>query len=863
MYCRLLIALSLFIYAALGNADSVWNCAKSGQEWSCSVAEGEAEPEPAAAPLASAPTATTPAKLSTLPAATSINAEPQPSQTEQQTSEKCAPTANNKTWGCTLSTAQFKGKTRSFEDSATGGIFGSAFNAKQQQIFSTLSARLQYNPWQSCASPAIKPKRALAKKHLRRTTPIDITADYSEVFNKEITQFSGNVEFIRADQNMLSDLASYDTVAKTMDAQGNVYYSEDALYLHSDTALLNLATDQARLRKVLFISPSAPMRGSAAVVYQDSKSLSRYRQVAVTSCRPGNQDWMIRAQRLKINKATGKVSAKQAWLAFKGVPVLYTPYISFPIDERRISGFLTPSFSDNKDNGFDLTIPYYWNIAPNYDLTVWPRYMSKRGGMLSSKLRYLSKTNQGALGLEYLPYDSVLDRARYAGSFKDNSQWTQRLSSTADLNYISDSDYLRDLNNALGLSRNSFLNNEASFSYQMPGLSLHTAVQAYQTIDTNRAASNSPYHTLPKVNLNLTHSFTQWPLDLALSSEYVHFQRRQRVVGQRFDIKPAVALPITTAGAFIKPKLALQHTEYFLQKQDQNTSNHIARTLPILSVDSGLNFEREFTIAQSTFLHSIEPRLFYLYIPTSKQQDIPLFDTALNDFNFHSLFRENRFSGTDRVQDANQLTLAFTSKLFAADSGQERLTLSVGEIFYFSQRRVTLNNTGVRGNDFSNLVAEIGGSINHNLSFSSAMQWNHYADDVTRGRLNLRYRDGREHIINAGYRYRRDDPSQPSSIIQTDISARWPIYDNWFGVGRWVYSLQHNLSPESFLGLEKESCCWRLRMVWRRFSEQPTVQGASNATDQGVFVQLELKGLASFGDKIDDFLAKNLAGYQR
>ena len=238
-----------------------------------------------------------------------------------------------------------------------------------------------------------------------------------------------------------------------------------------------------------------------------------------------------------------------------------------------------------------------------------------------------------------------------------------------------------------------------------------------------------------------------------------------------------------------------------------------------------------------------------------------MFDTALQDFNFNSMFRENRFSGTDRVQDANQITLAMASRLIDAETGQERLNLSVGQILYFKDREVTLSGGNPETNNFSNVVAELSGQLTDHWSFSSGIQWNPEVNDISRGQVDVRYRNRAEQIINLGYRYRRDNPESAASIIQTDASIRWPIYDNWFGVGRWVYSLKDNFSTESFLGLEKESCCWRFRVVWRRFAEDNN--SSDNNIDQGVFVQLELKGQASFGEKVDEFLEENLRGYSR
>ncbi|KAF3981522.1 MAG: LPS-assembly protein LptD [Methylococcales symbiont of Hymedesmia sp. n. MRB-2018] len=870
MHCRLLIFIFLFIYSRLGLANSgVWNCEKvKGQEWSCFGGENKAteiqngdvlsvQPESRPVKILAPPE---PAK--TKPKQQAVYVTP-PDTTAKRLDWTCKANDENGTSNCRLIGADPKGKDGVVSDpDAYNSFFASAFDYNQEQVFKTLQSQLKYDPWQSCLVSSKDGSQYILGKDLRDTAPMDVSADYSEVFDKEITSFFGNVEIIRADQKVLSDMASYDTVSETMDAQGHVYYSEHELSLYSDTALLNLRTDEARLRKAMFISPSAPLRGSADVVYQDSKLLSRYTNAAFTSCRPGNQDWVVHAQRLKMNKETGKASAKHAWLEFKGVPVLYTPYISLPLDDRRITGLLAPSFGNDEDNGFDAVIPYYWSIAPNYDLTVWPRYMSKRGAMLSGDFRYLTKMNEGSLGLEYLPYDLIEDKPRYSGHFQDKARYTENLSSDIDLNYVSDSDYFDDLNDALGIATDRFLKSRATFNYNQQGVAFRTHLETYQTTDQDVRDNSKPYQKLPQVSLNLNHSFDEWPVDLAMDNEYVYFYRDGRVQGQRFNVKPSIELPLETASGFIKPKISLQHTQYILEDQIEGKADDISRTLPIFSVDGGLIFEKDVNFANSKYLHTIEPRLFYLYIPEDDQEDIPIFDTALNDFNFSSLFRENRFSGTDRVQDANQVTMALTTRLIDAETGQERLNLSLGNIFYFKDRVVTLReNDATETNNFSNVVAELSGQLTDHFSFSSGLQWNPDINDIERGQIEFRYRNQPGQLVNLGYRYRRDNPDRVATIIQTDASMRWPIYDNWFGVGRWQYSLKNNLSTESYLGLEKESCCWRFRVLWRRFAEDN--DSSDNETDQGVFVQLELKGLASFGDAVDDFLEKNLKGYLR
>ncbi len=853
-----------FIYLVTRPAlaeNNVWDCEQNkAGEWSC-VSQDQVKP-----PIAESPAAESPEPLAEV---TLQETKPEPiyikppRTVDRRPGWTCSASEEDETWNCSLIGADPKGQAKVVEVAERdSGWFTPTYDFAEEEIFKTLQSDLPYDPWQNCNAPSAARMAYESDKDLRETSPMDVHADYSEVFDKEVTSFFGNVDIKRADQHIMADMASYNSVSETMDAQGHVFYTEDELSLYSDTVLLNLATDEARLRNALFISPAGPIRGSADAVYRDSETLSRYSEAAFTSCRPGNQDWLIHAERLKMNRQTGQASAKHAWLEFKGVPILYTPYISFPMDDRRLSGLLNPSWGSTEKNGFDFEIPYYWNIAPNYDAILTPRYMTKRGGMFRTQFRYLTGISAGEVGLEYMPYDTLRDESRYSASLQTRSNFGYGITSYMDLNYVSDDDYFNDLNNALGFSNTRHVRSVADVQYNQDWVRFLARMEHYQTIDRTILSADKPYQKYPQIQLNLNHSLDEFPLDLAMENEYTYFYRSDRISGQRINLKPSLSFPLETQAAFLVPKFALQHTEYYLENQLPGATTDISRTLPIFSVDSGLFFERELEFGGSSYLHTLEPRAFYLYIPYEDQSDIPLFDTSLYDFNFYSLFRDNRFNGPDRVQDANQVTLALTSRLVDSESGQERLRLSVGEIFYFRDREVVLTGGTPETNTFSNLVAEVSGQLTDHLSFSSAIQWNPDVNDVTRGQGAIRYRNLPGQIINLGYRYRRDDPNLEASIIQSDVSFRWPIYDNWFAVGRWQYSLKFNQTVESFLGFEKESCCWRFRIVGRRF-----VNSISDSVDakaeNGVFVQLELKGLAAFGDKVDEFLEKNLYGYRK
>ncbi|MGZ8176072.1 MULTISPECIES: LPS assembly protein LptD [Methylobacter] len=804
----------------------------------------------------------------------------------------CDAKAADKNWDCKLVGADPKGQTRVIETSEAGiSLLTPAFDHNEELTFSNLKSQLKYDPWQNCTAPGGGKPGFVPEKDLREASPLDIDSDYAEIFENEIYSYTGNVEMTRADQRSVSNKATYDTVSETLDLQGSVYYSEDELALHSESASLNLASDQARLRDALFISPATPLRGRAKTIYRENSTLSRYKGVAYTSCRPGNQDWVVHASELKMNKISGQGSAKNAWLEFKGTPVFYSPYMSFPIDNRRLSGFLAPSFGHTQRAGLTLATPYYWNIAPNYDATIRPRYLSNRGALLGGEFRYLTGTSKGSADMEFMTHDSILNTSRYLLGFKDTSQFTPHISSNLNLNKVSDKTYFTDLGNALSMSTySSYLVSQGSLNYVNTGVSLRGSATSYESIDPAITDAGLPYRTLPRVNLNLNHAFGFMPLNTVMDAEYVYFQHSTLPNAQRANVRPSVSFPLQTASAFLTPKLSLQHTQYSLSSPKDSAalaSNSISRTLPVFSADSGLYLEKDVNFSNKSYLHTLEPRLFYLYIPRTDQSTIPIFDSGITDFSFNSMFLENRFSSVDRVQDANQLSAALTTRLVDAKSGREKLKLSVGQIAYFQDRKVNLPGyqEPLPGyfpdtDKLSNLVTDLNLGLTDHLSLSSGAQWNPHLNRVVRQNIGLHFQNGPGEIINLGYRYRKNivypdfSGLRPYDIINSDISFHWPVYNEWSAVGRWSYSLLNNNTQESFIGAEKENCCWRFRVIGRRWingigvnsdPNNPNAPVALNATgipQTGVFFQIELKGLTGIGTKLEQFFEQQINGYR-
>lgn len=842
------------LYAATTKAD--WDCQRTndGKEWICTAKKKQPDPkaqepgEPSTVIVQPAPP---------VPEAPLLQ-KPQPALSKsEQPGWTCVVDSQGSGWDCTLVGPDPKGQARIVGDTIPeSGIF-SEFTVADAEIYKNMLGKISQDPWALCTSllgPAVSPDLGAA----RDQAPIDIDSDYTDIFEEEILTLTGNVEFSRADQKIWSDQAHYDLQSQTLDARGNVYYQDSGLSLFSDSAFMKLASDEAHLINSRYILHDIPARGRSKVTYQDGKNLYRFKDVSYTTCRPSNQDWALHADHLKVDRESGRGQALNAWLKVRGVPVFYTPYISFPIDDRRKSGFLAPTFGSTDETGFDFTVPYYWNIAPNFDMTFFPRGMSKRGVMLGTELRYLTEASNTEFSVELVPYDSIRGEARGQVSLINNTRFSPNLRFDMDGNYVSDDEYLDELGDTLSVSDNRHVRSQANLRYDIGNTSMLARLEHYQTIDPTIASDDRPYRRLPQLLLNMKEPIGPTDAEFLLDSEFVYFDRGDSVTGQRLDIKPGLRYILETPSTFLTPSLSLEHTQYWLDDPADQFSGSVQRTIPIASVDSGIFLERDFSLGGKDYLQTLEPRLFYLYIPDDNQDDIPIFDTSDFDFTFNQLFRENRFNGVDRIGDANQLSLALTSRFIDSETGRQRLRTSLGQIYHFQDRKVTLNPTDDPDTtSTSNLIAELDAMIIDGLTFRSSLQWNPDNSDIERGQASFQYRDGFSRIVNLSYRYRKDPDTKLKIIDQGDISFRWPIADEIHAIGRWQYSFLDNLTLESFLGFEKESCCWRFRVLGRYY-----VNDVSSEPQTGIFVQLELKGFTSFGDKVDRFLERNISGFR-
>jgi LPS-assembly protein len=687
-----------------------------------------------------------------------------------------------------------------------------------------------------------------------------MTADEADLIENGISTLSGNAEITRNAQQVTADTIKYNQPNDTADLAGDVNYWDDDLFLNSNDAFLQFDNGIGEFSNADYILKDSRARGTAEKLVLDIGTRTDMERLQYTTCDPNDEFWKFSASSLSLDHENNYGKARNVVLRIKDVPVFYSPYLSFPLSNERKSGFLAPGYGNTNRHGFELRTPYYWNIKPNMDATLAPRVLSNSGVMAMGEYRYLFSRAAGEISFEYLPSDNEReDKDRNAFSITHHQTFADTGKLFFTFNRVSDKFYFEDFGNQLSTTSTRYLERRGDVSYRGNRWNITTRIQDYQTVDRSIATTSRPYKRLPQILFNYGSPRTYGQLNYGLESEAVYFERgddtifTDNVNGGRLNLKPYLSFPVRTVSTFLEPKIALDYTQYSLE--DSGTfDNTPSRLLPIVSLDSGIFLERETRLFNTSLLQTLEPRLYYLYVPNEGQSDLPIFDTGLLTTSFDSLFREDRFSGNDRLGDANQITLAVSSHLIHQKTGQDLGHFSFGQIIYLSDRKVTLPGGTVRDEDSSAFIAEFKAKIIDHWKIGGDIIWDpNISNGTEKITAQATYNPGPGKILNMAYRVRRDS----KDIEQSDISLRWPIKQNWSVVGRWNYAVPEGRSLELFAGIEYEDCCWGVRAVARRF-----LTDIDGDFDTGIFLQMELKGLAGIGKKTVDFLKQQIPGYQ-
>jgi LPS-assembly protein len=687
-----------------------------------------------------------------------------------------------------------------------------------------------------------------------------LRADQIQTFGQDRVEASGSVELRTRDRTVLADRLLYDVDLQRVRAFGNVtlrqgpdWMSGPELYYLRDSSTGYFLSPQ------FYINVSGG-RGDASRIDFTGPDTFDVTDGRYTTCNAPRNDWFLQAQELEIDRSRNVGTAHDATIRFFERPIFYSPYLEFPLNNERKSGFLTPTAGSTGTRGLELTTPYYLNLAPNYDATITPRIMTRRGLQLGGQFRYLFSDPQPMLGevdAEVLPDDRVTDSTRYALSWRHSEQIAPWLTGYLNLNKVSDDTYFADLSDRIAVTSQSTLPRDGALIGHIGPVSFTARMQSFQTLQDPTQPITPPYNTLPQLTASTGTEIGG--VQLFATGEYTAFRNAVQPEGDRSVLFGSASYSRAGSWWFFTARGGM-HMRWYDLDTPGALGAHPAVYVPISSLDGGLIFERDWKVFDADFTQTLEPRLFYTYIPFRNQNALPVFDTAIDDFNFSQLFTENRYLGNDRIGDANQLTVAATSRLLDSITGAERLRVAVGERFYFSDQRVTLSETP-RSSASSDILVQVSGKLSDVWALQGLVQQNLDVGQNEQLNAAIRYTPALGKALNFGYRYTREliDPTtgDVETLKQFDISGEWPVDDHLTLLGRWNYSLQDRKTLEAIAGVEYNQDCWILRLVFHRLTT--TTEQTTNA----VFVQLELNGLARIGTSPLDLLKRSVPGYLR
>jgi LPS-assembly protein len=678
---------------------------------------------------------------------------------------------------------------------------------------------------------------------------------------------TGNVTLRQRGATIRADRVDYHADEQVAIATGRVQLERDGDTATGPRLNYHLDNDTGEMELPVFNFPKrddrrVASRGQAERALLEENRASRLFRAEYTSCPAPRDDWFIRVRELELDGTRNIGTAYNTTVYFLGVPILYSPWLSFPLDNARKSGFLAPTFGSSGQSGFEAALPYYWNIAPNMDATLTPKLFTKRGVQLGGEFRYLMPKYTGQLDMEYLPNDRVANRDRDFIAWRHSQQLWKGWSFGVNAQRVSDDNYFRDLSTQVAATSQTNLPRDAALAYGDDTWAFSARALSYQTLqDPLGPPVPIPYRILPQLLVAGARQ-NVYGFDWGLSGELSNFRHPTFVNGQRFIAYPSIALPLRSNYGYVMPKIGYHFTRYNVDRNAEGIED-ASRGVAIASVDSGLFFDRSIRFGQRDFQQTLEPRLFYLNVPYRDQSRMPNFTTVESDFNFAQIFTENRFVGGDRIGDANQLTLGLTSRLIESATGLERFTASLGQVYYFRPPRVTLGTQPAADAKSSDILFAASSQMSPSVTLEGGFQ---YTPNLSRSQkltLAAHYMPVPGRIINAAYRYARGssdpsaDPSAIAGIEQVDLSAQWPITGNLSAVARWNWSIQDRKLLEGVVGFEYNVGCWQVRAVAHRLIT------ATQTYSTSFQIQLELSGLSRIGINPLETLRQNIPGYRR
>jgi len=703
-----------------------------------------------------------------------------------------------------------------------------------------------------------------------------------------------DVDIVRGQTKISSDKATFYQEENVIDGEGNVRMLRFGDQYAGDKLKYNIDTGEGWMLKPKYKLIESNAQGKGERADFENKEQTTIKDGTYSTCEGTNPDWYVQADTLKLDSGTDTGKASKAVLYFMDAPILGMPQMSFPLSSGRKSGFLSPTFGTTSTGGFEVTLPYYFNIAPNRDLTLYPKIITRHGFQLGADVRYLGADYAGETKFEFLPNDKQTGTNRYAFSTAHVQKFSPNLAFNWNYNKVSDDKYFSDftshfegmansissLSNAAGtLSAQRLLSQDMGLNYGGANWSAMARVTNYQVLQDTAALLadqvGRPYERLPQVNFK-TWGAARSGLDWGVDAEWTRFwlsdsdlQNNLAIVtasganpvnkgmfgdrGDRFILKPQIAYSVIQPGYFITPKLSLHMTNYQLDNPFNGARpDSLNRVLPTFSVDSGMTFERDTTVFGNKVTQTLEPRLFYVYTPYKDQSQFPNFDSAEPGFGFAQLFSENRFVGSDRISDGNQVTAAVISR-YLEPSGVERARFAIGQRFNFQNQQVYLDAPNMES--YSDLLVAATGRVSSTVTMDSALQYSETQRQVNQGTVGMQWKPGYKQVLNASYRYLRGTTDYVG-LDQVNVSGQWPLMNRWNVVGLVSYSLPDSQVIQGLVGMEYNADCWAFRVVGQRLTTATENAGTT------FFVQLQLNGLSRLGTGALETLRKTIPGYQ-
>ena len=707
---------------------------------------------------------------------------------------------------------------------------------------------------------------------------VEIEGDSLETLLDRKMKAKGNAILKKGNKTIKAEVIEYDQISEKLITQGNTSIDLEKISLSGTKLNYRLSDQTGKMEDVTFNIKSDKkeetivqkgiqvtkryydFRGDAKAIFFEGENKTKLESSRLTTCEVDSNDWYIKSKNMEIDTKKDQVKASHASLDFKGVPIFYMPSTSFSLNKNRQSGFLSSTFGTTSKSGFEFRVPYYFNISPNMDATLTARYLGKRGPLADGEFRYLTENYSGINQLQYMNHDQSSGQDnRYFLKLNHQHQFGRGWSGSYDLQKVSDNTYFSDLATMIQVTSVVNLPQRVNLNYSGDIWKLNLLTEKYQTL-TN--ASNSPYQRLPQVNLSGKKDYDNFILDL--KSQWTLFERddkfastftdAQKITGSRFTMTPAITIPLTSEYGYIKPKVSANIRSYNLNNSPDNNKDIVT---PIFSLDSGVYLDRNINFLNQNYTNTLEPRLFYVYIPYKDQSVLPNFDSGLADLNMQTLFYENQYNGQDRINDANQLTASLTSK-FLDKNGKERLSAIIAQRYYFEDRRIFGNDLTEAKKANSDIFMGASAKLPNSLNLDAMFQFDPTSNSLLRSTLGSRYNPEPGKMLNVSYRLIDNIIDNNQDLEVFNAAGQWPLGNRFYSIGRYNYDLKSSQTIEVLAGLEYDGGCWVARSIFDRIS-LPTSPNPNYA----FFIQLELNGIGSIGsdaNKLNNFLYRNVPG---